>query len=68
MTGTVKFFNSDRGYGFVEHHGGNDLFVHHSQVEGDARHGIAQGSSVEFTIGAGRRGDEAQNVKVLESR
>ena len=68
LTGTVKFFNSDRGYGFVEHHGGNDLFVHHSQVEGDARHGIAQGSSVEFTIGAGRRGDEAQNVKVLETR
>ena len=65
MTGTVKFFNSARGYGFVEHRGGEDLFVHHSQVEGDARHGIAPGSTVEFTIGAGRRGDEAHNVKVL---
>jgi CspA family cold shock protein len=61
----VKFFNSARGYGFVEHHGGEDLFVHHSQVEGDARHGITQGSSVEFTIGAGRKGEEARNVKVL---
>ena len=65
LTGTVKFFNSARGYGFVEHHGGEDLFVHHSQVEGDARNGIAPGSTVEFTIGAGRRGDEAHNVKVL---
>ncbi len=61
----VKFFNSARGYGFVEHHGGKDLFVHHSQVQGDARQGIAPGSTVEFTIGSGRRGDEAQNVKVL---
>jgi superfamily II DNA/RNA helicase/cold shock CspA family protein len=65
LTGTVKFFNSARGFGFVEHRGGEDLFVHHSQVQGDARRGIAQGSTVEFTIGAGRRGDEAQNVKVL---
>jgi superfamily II DNA/RNA helicase len=67
LTGTVKFFNTARGYGFVEHHGGEDLFLHHSQVEGDARNGIAPGSSVEFTIGTGRRGDEAQNVKVLSS-
>jgi cold shock protein len=65
LTGTVKFFNSARGYGFVEHHGGEDLFVHHSQVQGDARNGIAPGSTVEFTIGSGRRGDEAHDVKVL---
>jgi superfamily II DNA/RNA helicase len=65
LTGTMKFFNSARGYGFVEHQGGEDLFVHHSQVEGDARNGIAPGSTVEFTIGAGRKGDEARNVKVL---
>jgi superfamily II DNA/RNA helicase len=65
LKGTMKFFNSARGYGFVEYEGGDDLFVHHSQVEGDARNGIAEGSQVEFTIGAGRKGDEAQHVRVV---
>ena len=64
-TGTVKFFNHARGYGFLERPDGEDLFVHHSQVEGGETRGIALGSTVEFTVGAGRKGDEARNVKVL---
>ncbi len=65
LTGTVKFFNHARGYGFLERADGGDLFVHHSQVEGGETRGIALGSTVEFTVGAGRKGDEARNVKVV---
>jgi superfamily II DNA/RNA helicase/cold shock CspA family protein len=65
MTGTVKFFNGARGYGFLAREGGEDLFVHHSQIEGDVRQGLTEGSTVEFTIAAGRKGEEARNVKVI---
>jgi superfamily II DNA/RNA helicase len=65
MTGTVKFFNGARGYGFLAREGGEDLFVHHSQIEGDVRQGLTEGSTVEFTIALGRKGEEARNVKVI---
>jgi len=65
MTGTVKFFNGARGYGFLAREEGEDLFVHHSQIEGDERRGLAEGSTVEFTIAPGRKGDEARNVRVV---
>ena len=65
LTGSVKFFNHARGYGFLERPDGEDLFVHHSQVEGGEIRGIALGSTVEFTVGAGRKGDEARNVKAV---
>ncbi len=65
MTGTVKFFNGARGYGFLAREEGEDLFVHHSQIEGEERRGLAEGSTVEFTIAPGRKGDEARNVRVV---
>jgi superfamily II DNA/RNA helicase len=65
MLGTVKFFNGARGYGFLAREGGDDLFVHHSQIEGPERQGLAEGLTVEFTIAPGRKGEEARNVKVV---
>ena len=65
MTGTVKFFNGARGYGFLARADGDDLFVHHSQIEGSERQGLAEGLTVEFTIAPGRKGEEARNVKVV---
>ena len=65
MTGTVKFFNGARGYGFLAREEGDDLFVHHSQIEGDERRGLPEGSTVEFTIAPGRKGEEARNVRVV---
>jgi superfamily II DNA/RNA helicase len=65
MTGTVKFFNGARGYGFLAREGGDDLFVHHSQIQGEERQGLAEGLTVEFTVAPGRKGEEARNVRVV---
>ena len=58
--GVVKWFNPRKGFGFIEQESGNDLFVHHSEVEGGS---IAEGDKVTFEIGEGRKGPCAVNVK-----
>lgn len=63
MRGTVKFFNSEKGYGFISRDGGDDVFVHYSSIVGDNYRTLDEGQTVEFDIGPGRKGDEAQNVK-----
>ncbi len=63
--GTVKFFNAEKGFGFISRADGDDVFVHYSNIEGAGYRSLEEGQTVEFEIGAGRKGDEAQNVRVV---
>jgi CspA family cold shock protein len=63
-TGTVKFFNNDRGFGFITPATGEkDVFVHFSNVVGDGHKTLEDGQQVEFDLAEGRKGPEAQNVR-----
>jgi CspA family cold shock protein len=62
-TGTVKFFNEQKGYGFISREQGDDVFVHFSNIQGEGFKTLHEGQRVEFDIGRGRKGDEAQNVR-----
>jgi CspA family cold shock protein len=63
-SGVVKFFNSEKGYGFIApDDGGKDVFVHFSAIQGNGYRTLDQGQKVEFEVTAGRKGDEAQNVR-----
>ena len=64
-TGTVKFFNDQKGYGFNSRDDGEDLFVHFSNIVGNGRRTLLQGQKVSFEIGEGRRGPEARSVQVI---
>lgn len=64
-TGTVKFFNAEKGYGFISREGGDDVFVHYSNIQGSGYRSLDEGQTVEFEVGPGRKGDEAQNVRVV---
>jgi CspA family cold shock protein len=63
--GTVKFFNAEKGYGFISRDGADDLFVHYSNIAGDGYKSLDEGQRVEFDVARGRKGDEAQNVRVV---
>jgi CspA family cold shock protein len=64
-TGTVKFFNAEKGYGFISRDGGDDVFVHYSNIQGSGYRSLDEGQKVEFDVAPGRKGDEAQNVRVI---
>ena len=64
MQGTVKFFDSDRGFGFISRDGGDDVFVHVSNLQAGGTT-LTEGQAVEFEIGPGRKSDEAKNVRAL---
>jgi CspA family cold shock protein len=64
-TGTVKFFNAEKGFGFISREQGDDVFVHFSNIQGDGYKSLSEGQQVEFNVAPGRKGEEAQNVRVI---
>jgi CspA family cold shock protein len=65
ITGTVKWFNGEKGYGFLAREGGADVFVHFSAIQGDGYRNLQEGQRVEFTVEKGPKGPQATNVTVL---
>lgn len=64
-TGTVKWFNADKGFGFIEVEGGEDVFVHFSAITGEGFKTLEEGQRVSFDITQGNRGAQAANVTKL---
>jgi CspA family cold shock protein len=65
MTGTVKWFNSEKGYGFITSEEGLDIFVHFSAIQGEGFKSLDEGAEVEFEVVEGDRGPQAANVVKL---
>jgi len=63
--GTVKWFNGDKGYGFIAVDGGQDVFVHFIAIVSDGYRNLEEGQQVEFDITQGQKGPQAENVKVI---
>jgi CspA family cold shock protein len=62
ITGTVKWFNGDKGFGFIEREGGKDVFVHYSAIQGAGFRNLQEGQKVEFDVEQGPKGPQASNV------
>ena len=64
-TGTVKWFNGGKGYGFIAREGGDDVFVHYSAIEGQGFRNLEEGQTVEFNVEQGQKGLQATNVTIV---
>ncbi len=64
-TGTVKWFNADKGYGFIEQENGPDVFVHFRAINTDGFKTLTEGQKVSFEVTSGQKGPQAENVNVL---
>ena len=62
MTGTVKWFNAEKGFGFISQENGDDVFVHFSAIQGDGFKSLDEGQTVNFELTKGPRGPQAENV------
>jgi cold shock protein len=61
----VKFFNAEKGYGFIAREQGDDVFVHYSNIQGSGYKTLNEGQRVEFEVAPGRKGDEARDVRLV---
>ena len=61
----MKFFNAEKGFGFISREGADDVFVHFSAIQGDGYKSLTEGERVEFDVAPGRKGEEAQNVRAV---
>jgi len=66
MTGTVKWFNDEKGFGFIAQQDGEDVFVHFSAIQGDGFRSLADGDAVEFDVTRGPKGLQAANVRKVQ--
>ncbi|MEA3221583.1 MAG: cold-shock protein [Thermodesulfobacteriota bacterium] len=65
-TGSVKWFNTTKGYGFITRDQGEDVFVHYTAVRGEGFRSLSEGQRVEFTVAEGTKGPQAQDVAILD--
>jgi cold shock protein len=63
--GTVKWFNAEKGFGFISREGGEDLFVHYTEIQGTGYRSLDEGAKVEFDITDGKKGKQASAVRVI---
>ena len=66
-TGVVKWFSSEKGYGFISQEGGPDVFVHYSAIEGAGYRNLEENQKVEFEVTQGQKGPQAANVRLVPS-
>ena len=64
-TGTVQWVSGEKGYGFISREDGDDVFVHFSNIQGTGYRSLEEGQAVEFDVAPGRKGEEAQNVRLV---
>jgi cold shock protein len=65
MTGTVKWFNAEKGYGFITGEDGKDVFAHFSQIKSEGYKSLQEGQKVSYEVGQGQKGPQAENITAI---